>query len=156
MSAHLCATADSVVTFGARTVALIFACVFAFGRAETWAENVSPETQPGSPLPTMLKIQWKRGTDLPKGFQDSDGGMINGQLVTVGGFCSGGLEEDNRRKPGMHTVPSSTTGDSTRRRGSGHDYLICRSPVAIFLEAPATSFGIATSSFPAATSMDTC
>lgn len=27
---------------------------------------------------------------------------MNGRLITVGGFCSGGLEEDNRRKPGRY------------------------------------------------------
>ena len=50
----------------------------------------------------MLRITWELGTDLPQGFQDSDGGIVRGQLITVGGFCSGGLEEDNRRKPGRY------------------------------------------------------
>lgn len=50
----------------------------------------------------MLEIQWVRGTSLPQGFQDSDGGIIADALITVGGFCSGGLAEDNRRKPGRY------------------------------------------------------
>ena len=50
----------------------------------------------------MLKINWRLGTDLPQGFQDSDGGILRSRLITVGGFCSGGLEEDNRRKPGRY------------------------------------------------------
>ena len=50
----------------------------------------------------MLRIQWERGANLPQGFQDSDGGIIDSQLVTVGGFCGGGLDEDNRRKPGRY------------------------------------------------------
>jgi len=53
-------------------------------------------------LRPLLKIDWDRGPDLPQGFQDSDGGIIHGALVTVGGFCSGGLPEDNRRKPGRY------------------------------------------------------
>lgn len=53
-------------------------------------------------LQPMLKIHWKLGTDLPQGFQDSDGGFLGNRLITVGGFCSGGLEEDNRRKPGRY------------------------------------------------------
>ncbi|MBM4075695.1 MAG: hypothetical protein FJ267_08640 [Planctomycetes bacterium] len=53
-------------------------------------------------LPKMLKIEWKLGTDLPQGFQDSDGGFINGSLITACGFCSGGLPEDLKRKPGKY------------------------------------------------------
>lgn len=53
-------------------------------------------------LPQLLKIEWQLGADLPQGFQDSDGGVIHDQLITVGGFCSGGLDEDNRRKPGRY------------------------------------------------------
>jgi hypothetical protein len=49
-----------------------------------------------------LNIRWSLGPDLPQGFQDSDGGILGSQLITVGGFCSGGLEEDNRRKPGRY------------------------------------------------------
>jgi hypothetical protein len=28
--------------------------------------------------------------------------MLGTSLISVGGFCSGGLEEDNRRKPGRY------------------------------------------------------
>ena len=57
---------------------------------------------PERELPRLLNIRWRRGTNLPQGFQDSDGGIIDGRLITVAGFCSGGLEEDNRRKPGKY------------------------------------------------------
>ena len=50
----------------------------------------------------MLRIEWRIGPDLPQGFQDSDGGILGDTLVTVGGFCSGGLDEDNRHKPGRY------------------------------------------------------
>src|SRR5258707_383932 len=40
-------------------------------------------------LDTMLTITWRRGPDLPQGFQDSDGGVVAETLVSVGGFCSG-------------------------------------------------------------------
>lgn len=57
---------------------------------------------PQIPLKSMIKIVWSLGTDLPQGFQDSDGGVLGSQLITTCGFCSGGLEEDNRRKPGRY------------------------------------------------------
>ncbi len=47
----------------------------------------------------MLKITWTRGPDLPQGFQDSDGGFIGDNLITVCGFCSG---EDAPSKPGRY------------------------------------------------------
>src|SRR5437868_219992 len=40
-------------------------------------------------LDTMLTITWRRGPDLPQGFQDSDGGVVADTLISVGGFCSG-------------------------------------------------------------------
>src|SRR5436309_696535 len=40
-------------------------------------------------LDTMLTITWRRGPDLPQGFQDSDGGIVADTLISVGGFCSG-------------------------------------------------------------------
>lgn len=61
-----------------------------------------PELQQDAELPSLLHIEWERGTNLPQGFQDSDGGIVHRHLITVGGFCSGGLDEDNRRKPGRY------------------------------------------------------
>src|SRR6266536_4562575 len=40
-------------------------------------------------LDAMLTIAWRRGPDLPQGFQDSDGGVVADTLVSIGGFCSG-------------------------------------------------------------------
>ena len=45
--------------------------------------------QPQDTLKPMLSIQWKKGPNLPQGFQDSAGGILHNTLVTVGGFCSG-------------------------------------------------------------------
>ncbi len=42
-----------------------------------------------APLPRLLEITWKRGPNLPQGFQDSQGDIIDGHLISVGGFCSG-------------------------------------------------------------------
>lgn len=42
-----------------------------------------------SPLPRMLAITWERGPDLPRGFQDSCGGIVGRTLVTCCGFCQG-------------------------------------------------------------------
>jgi hypothetical protein len=41
----------------------------------------------------MLRITWRRGPNLPQGFQDSDGGFLGTKLITVGGFCQG--SDDN-------------------------------------------------------------
>ncbi|MFN0056385.1 MAG: hypothetical protein ACKV0T_29925, partial [Planctomycetales bacterium] len=69
--------------------------------------GVTARGEPPSPAPQrqvlpMLSIDWSRGPNLPQGFQDSDGGFLGETLITVGGFCSGGLEEDNRQKPGRY------------------------------------------------------
>ena len=45
--------------------------------------------QPAVDLPRMLQITWHKGPNLPQGFQDSDGGIVGGYLVTVAGFCQG-------------------------------------------------------------------
>jgi N-acetylneuraminic acid mutarotase len=45
--------------------------------------------QPQDTLKPMLAIEWKKGPNLPQGFQDSAGGILHNTLVTVGGFCSG-------------------------------------------------------------------
>ncbi len=66
------------------------------------ADELPPSPQPQSELKLWIKIDWSLGADLPQGFQDSDGGLLGSQLVTSCGFCSGGLEEDNRRKPGRY------------------------------------------------------
>ena len=47
---------------------------------------------PATSLWKMLGIGWKKGPDLPQGFQDSDGGIVRNTLITVGGFCSGRQE----------------------------------------------------------------
>lgn len=50
------------------------------------------QSQPAAaaePLPVLLNIAWQRGPNLPHGFQDSDGGIVDGTLVTACGFCSG-------------------------------------------------------------------
>lgn len=67
-------------------------CVFAQENVLT----VEPKLQ------KWIRIDWSLGPDLPQGFQDSDGGIIESQLITTCGFCSGGLPEDNHRKPGRY------------------------------------------------------
>lgn len=47
----------------------------------------APQAQ--ASLKPMLVITWKKGPSLPQGFQDSDGGIVNNTLITVGGFCKG-------------------------------------------------------------------
>ncbi|HUZ45333.1 MAG TPA: hypothetical protein VMW54_01725 [Terriglobia bacterium] len=54
----------------------------------------SPGPQPSAAdfstaLTKMLRITWTTGPDLPQGFQDSSGGIVDNRLVTVDGFCSG-------------------------------------------------------------------
>jgi len=55
--------------------------------------------QPEADLRQVLSITWSRGPDLPQGFQDSNGGIVGGALVSACGFCAG---RDNDRKPGKY------------------------------------------------------
>ncbi len=48
-----------------------------------------PPPKPQTSMPRMLEITWKRGPNLPQGFQDSDGGIVENWLITACGFCSG-------------------------------------------------------------------
>ena len=66
------------------------------------AVRAADTTAPQSDIRPLLQITWSRGADLPQGFQDSDGGILGRTLITACGFCSGGLDEDNRRKPGRY------------------------------------------------------
>lgn len=84
-----------------RPVFLLAAVAIAFYLADTsQAETASPAPQ--REFKPMLQIRWERGPNLPQGLQDSDGGFIGTMLVTCGGFCSGGLPENNVRKPGVY------------------------------------------------------
>ena len=49
--------------------------------------------QPQASLQKMLSIDWKLGPDLPQGTQDSGVGIVNGTLVTAGGFFYGPLDD---------------------------------------------------------------
>lgn len=44
---------------------------------------------PPATLPKIIAITWHKGPALPQGFQDSDGGILSGQLVTIAGYCGG-------------------------------------------------------------------
>ena len=54
----------------------------------------------GMALEKMLDITWKLGPSLPHGFQDSDGGIVDNHLISVGGFCSGHSVPGNVGIPG--------------------------------------------------------
>lgn len=68
------------------TVFLLLAMLSSFTRA---GNTESSPSQPQSELRPMLRIHWEKGPSLPQGFQDSAIGIVNGQLVLVGGFCAG-------------------------------------------------------------------
>jgi hypothetical protein len=87
-----------------RRTAITATCALIFAAGELPAGDNVAFVDPRSPtkLKQMLRITWRRGPDLPQGLQDSDGGIIGGQLISVGGFCSGGLKIDNQRKPGRY------------------------------------------------------
>lgn len=53
--------------------------------AATCSASVSADER----LPLLLSIEWVKGPSLPRGFQDSQGDIIAGTLISVGGFCSG-------------------------------------------------------------------
>ena len=59
-----------------------------------------PASRPLVPLEQMLSIDWKKGPDLPQGFQDSCGGVIGHTLVTACGFCQG--KQQIASKPGRY------------------------------------------------------
>jgi N-acetylneuraminic acid mutarotase len=83
---------------GAISIAVICGC----GMQLAFAQETVTALQPQTELKQWVKVDWSLGPDLPQGFQDSDGGVLGSWLITSGGFCSGGLEEDNRRKPGRY------------------------------------------------------
>ncbi len=60
----------------------------------------SPNPQPQSLVPQMLRLQWFAAPSMLQGMQDNAGGIIHRHLVMTGGFCGGA---DNDRKPGIHT-----------------------------------------------------
>jgi N-acetylneuraminic acid mutarotase len=61
--------------------------IFALGQVAASAEPAAASRDDA--LKPMLSIAWKRGPDLPQGFQDSDGGVVADALISVGGFGSG-------------------------------------------------------------------
>ena len=61
----------------------------------------SPTPQPQESLAQLFRIDWKKMPSLPRGFQGSNGGIVDGTLVTTCGFCSG--ERGVKGKP--HTYP---------------------------------------------------
>ena len=65
-------------------------------RAEDSTNTIQPET-----VPQLLSIEWSTGPDLPQGFQDSDGGVIENWLVTACGLCIV-REEGKKLKPGRY------------------------------------------------------
>ena len=67
-----------------------------------YSQTLPPSPQPQTKLDRLIEIDWSLGPDLPRGLQDSDGGFLGSNLITTCGYCSGGLEEDNRRKPGRY------------------------------------------------------
>jgi N-acetylneuraminic acid mutarotase len=83
-----------------RRLAIVILLLLVATRSLFSGESESP--LPQRELRPMLKIDWSRGPNLPQGFQDSDGGFLGTSLVTACGFCSGGLPEDNRQKPGRY------------------------------------------------------
>ena len=63
--------------------------------------------QPQDSLRQMFSITWQKGPNLPQGFQDSDGGIVNNTLISVGGFCQGTTGWANQaqldaEKPGVY------------------------------------------------------
>jgi hypothetical protein len=78
---------DSTIRLG-RTACLVIMPVLLWATAGVMAEP-APAPAGSDPLPRLLRISWHKGPSLPQGFQDSDGGIVRGTLVSVGGFCSG-------------------------------------------------------------------
>lgn len=103
-------TPDRRSPFGWRGVVLWGLLVSGVWWRPVAAGDVPPSPQPQTEIEHWIDIDWQLGPDLPRGFQDSDGGFLGSKLITMGGFCSGGLEEDNRRKPGKYPRGFMKTG----------------------------------------------
>jgi N-acetylneuraminic acid mutarotase len=86
-------------TLAPAAICAVLALLVFVTTARGGADNVPPSPAPQPELAPMLRITWSRGPNLPQGFQDSDGGFLGTQLITVGGFCQGA---DDARKPGRY------------------------------------------------------
>ena len=56
------------------------------------AQNAPNPVQKPTQTPTLepfLSITWRLGPAMPQGLQDSDGGIVDNTLISIGGFCSG-------------------------------------------------------------------
>ena len=82
----------------ARSLWIVAIVAAANASAHATAQNPW-DPQPERDLKLMLHIAWSRGPNLPQGFQDSNGGVIENTLISACGFCAG---HDNDRKPGRY------------------------------------------------------
>ena len=73
-------------------------CVLAFASSGVYAQT-GCEPQSENDLKSLLRITWSRGPNLPQGFQDNNGGVLDHFLVSACGFCAG---RDNDKKPGKY------------------------------------------------------
>jgi N-acetylneuraminic acid mutarotase len=76
----------------------VFALICTLGAHGALAKDDS-STAPQKKLDPMLRIAWSRGPNLPQGFQDSHGGVVDDVLITATGFCSG---QQLAAKPGRY------------------------------------------------------
>lgn len=97
------------MTKRASSLAVLAACIaYAVVSPVTFGENLSNTgngTQPvevARDLPLLIDINWRKGPDLPIGFQDSDGGIIHGMLISVCGFGRGHVDDVVAGKEGKY------------------------------------------------------
>ena len=55
-------------------------------QAPTTAEVIRTISEPYEKLPRLLKISWREGPEYPMGVQDSALGLVDGLLISAGGF----------------------------------------------------------------------
>lgn len=95
-------TIGNLTRNSSRSVLLCLAGTYVLALATTEMKVAAAEQgEARASLPQILTIDWKKGPNLPQGFQDSQGDIIGETLISVAGFCSG--EKGVPEKP--HAYP---------------------------------------------------
>jgi hypothetical protein len=76
-------------------VLLVLTCLAIPLTAGEEEKPFAPQSQ--AALPPMLSIDWKKGPDLPQGFQDSAGGIVEGDRIHLLGGETGGCEIEGEK-----------------------------------------------------------
>lgn len=83
-----------------RSLWMVYVALALAGFPSAYGEiPASPEPHAQAMLQPMLELDWSAGPPMPQGMQDNHAALVQGWLVSVGGFC-GGYDDD--WKPGTY------------------------------------------------------